>query len=341
MVVADGKGDEIKNNIHILDVGKPSSSRFVRFFSTTKKIYRKALEINAHIYHFHDPELIPYGIKLSKEGKKVLYDVHEDVPRQILNKPYFSKFFARIVSKCFELYENYSIRYFNAIVCATPYICNRFVKLNRNSIDVSNFPIPEESPVVAEHNSKAGNLCYIGNITLNRGIMQTIQALKVIKSDVSFNLAGLPDRDAKKIIDEAMTSEISEKICFHGFVGREEIYEILSKSHIGLVLLSPIPNYIDSLPVKMFEYFLAGIPVIASDFPLFKSIVEENNCGICINPHDASQLANAVDRLIQDPETRKTMGNNGRQLVLNKLNWNNEKIKLLNIYNVISENSNA
>jgi glycosyltransferase involved in cell wall biosynthesis len=100
----------------------------------------------------------------------------------------------------------------------------------------------------------------------------------------------------------------------------------------GLVTLHPTPAYLDSLPVKMFEYMSAGLPVIASDFPLWREIIEGNDCGLCIDPLDPAAIAAAIDALVSNPARAEQMGRNGRAAVEQHFNWANEERKLLQLY---------
>ena len=122
-----------------------------------------------------------------------------------------------------------------------------------------------------------------------------------------------------------------------GFVNRKGVRATLARSMAGLVLLHPIINYIDALPRKMFEYMSAGIPVIASNFPLWKEIVEGNQCGLTVNPLSPEKIVRAIEHLITHPEKARRMGKNGQRAVLAKYNWKQENAKLLGLYKKLME----
>ena len=82
----------------------------------------------------------------------------------------------------------------------------------------------------------------------------------------------------------------------------------------------------------MFEYMATGLPVIVSNFPLWKEIVEDNKCGITVNPLDPQEIARAVEYLCSNPELMEKMGRNGRKTVMGKYNWGNESKILLSVY---------
>ncbi len=327
LIVADNKGDETKNNIKIYDVGT-EPTRGKRMLKTPKKVYEKALEIDADIYHFHDPELINTGVKLLNLGKKVIYDVHEDVPRQILSKPYLKSFMKPLVSNGFEKYENKNAKKFSHIITATDFITDRFLKVNKNSSSIKNYPKIDELKLDISWKDKKNRACYIGSISKVRGISEIVQAMQY--SDYQINLAG--KFNDKNLENETKILPSWEKIIEHGFANREQIKQILQESKVGLVTLYPTISYKDALPVKMFEYMLAGIPVISSNIELWRQIVDDANCGICVNPYEPKEIAEAINKIIEDDKLSEEMGRNGQKAVLEKYNWKNEEQKLIEIY---------
>jgi len=110
----------------------------------------------------------------------------------------------------------------------------------------------------------------------------------------------------------------------------------LSSCVAGLAILDYSENTCGKLGTlgntKLFEYMQAGLPVICSDFVLWKDIIEEWDCGICIPPRDVIALRNAIQYMIDNPEKAKEMGKNGRQAVLEEFNWGIEEKKLISLY---------
>ncbi len=331
LIVADDNGNETKENVKIYDVGK-EKSRIFRMIKSPSKIYSKALEIDADIYHFHDPELISTGKKLVKKGKKVIYDTHEDVPLQILSKPYLNLFLKKIISNIFERYENKNVKKFTYIITATDFIKNRFLKINKNTESVKNYPIVKELKSDIIWQNKKNAVCYVGAIAGIRGVSEIVQAMEF--TNCKLNLAG--KFTDNKLRNEVMNYSSWNKVIEHGFASRELVKEIYEESKIGLVTLYPTINYIDALPVKLFEYMLAGIPVISSKIPLWQKIVEENKCGLCVNPYNPKEIADAINKILNDDKLAEEMGLNGQKAVIDKYNWAVEEKKLIEIYYNIS-----
>lgn len=334
LIVADNRGDEQKDGVQIIDVGA-SQSRIKRILHTTQLIFKEANLLDADIYHFHDPELIPVGLKLKQCGKKVIFDAHEDVPKQLLNKPYLNGVARKLISWCFACYENFACRHLDAIVAATPSIREKYLSIHEKSIDVKNFPILGELSSQSNWKKKKKAVCYIGGISRNRGAIETVNALELTKTNASLLLAGRSiDSEATHAMQRSSGWDSVQDL---GFLDREGIKNVLSQSVAGLVTLHAMPNYLDSLPIKMFEYMSAGIPVIASDFPLWRSIVESSNCGFCVDPLNIHAIAEKIDTLIDDLELAQELGENGRRAVHEKYNWDVEAKKLISLYKSLSK----
>jgi len=333
LIVADNKGSENVNGIKVFDVGKKKSTRLFRMINTTRLLLKKAIEVDADIYHLHDPELIPIGLKLKKHGKKVIFDSHEDSPKQILDKPYLNKFVGMFLSKLLESYERHKCKKFDFVIAATPFITKKFLKINKNAVNINNYPIITKLKSTVNWQDKKNEICHIGGISKIRGIEEILEAMSNT-GEVRLNWAGsINDQSYEKII---RANKNWYKINELGFLKPNKVANVLAKSKAGLVLFHPAKNHTNALPTKMFEYMAAGIPVIASNFPLWKKIIEDSNCGICVDPLDPKAIAKAINYLLSHPIKAEKMGVNGHRAVVKKYNWEKDKNKLLNLYSKLT-----
>ncbi len=328
-LVVAGADDDVVEEVKIYGVRK-FDNRFERILRSGKSILGKALEIDADLYHFHDPELLSVGVKLARRGKKVVYDSHEDLPRQILTKPWIPKYLRGMMSHLVEWWENRHVRKMSAVVTATPHIQERFQKVTAAQVvSVCNYPIISEITPGTDWENRQQAVCYVGGLFLERGIFEMVHAAG--NAHVRLKLAG--SFSPLSLQNEVEKEKDWQLIDYYGYVGRQEVNRLLGESMAGLLLLHPMPSYIDSLPIKLFEYMAAGIPVICSNFKLWQDIVEGCDCGICIDPFDSKGVAEAIRRIVDNPELARQMGDNGRKAVLEKYNWNTQSEILLKLYN--------
>lgn len=316
--------------VRIIGLQKPKG-RFNRMIWTSFQVCQTALQLQGDVYHFHDPELIPVGLFLKKiYSKKVIYDVHEDLPRQILNKFWIPKKIRQFIAFLTEKIESIGAKEFDALVTATPGIENRFKEKSQKTVNVSNYPILKEFASVANasHEKKENVVCYVGGISDIRGISEIVEAIDSL--DVRLLLAGrfISDDTHRSVEKKPGWTKVVEL----GHINRKQVAETLEKSVAGLVTLHPVPNYLDSQPVKMFEYMAAGLPVIASNFPLWRQIIEGNNCGICVDPLNVVEISQAIQWILDNPEQAQEMGRNGCRAVVEKYNWDVEAVKLKQLY---------
>ncbi|TQK10924.1 glycosyltransferase family 4 protein [Herbaspirillum sp. SJZ107] len=329
LVVADALGDERIDGVQVIDVGR-LEGRANRVLRTTRRVLQAARRLDADVYQLHDPELVPAGLRLKRLGKTVIFDSHEDVPAQLLAKPYLSPLARRLLSAGYAACERRAYRRFDGLVAATPFIRERLQHLHPNTVDVNNYPMLQEFDAAPDWDGKVAEVCYVGSISAIRGIRELVRACELLRSPARLSLVG-------SFAEPALEREVAhfpgwKRVDAHGHLGRAGVQAAMRRAVAGLVTLHPVVNYLDALPVKMFEYMAAGLPVIASRFPLWQEIVEGNGCGVCVDPGNPAAIAAAIDHFCLHPQVARRMGENGRRAVLARYNWHSEAAKLAGLY---------
>ncbi|MDD4908736.1 MAG: glycosyltransferase, partial [Candidatus Omnitrophica bacterium] len=291
-LIAQHPADELKEDIQIRALPR-SRNRFTRMTSIVWRAYVLALKENAGVYHFHDPELLIAGILLKLNGKKVIYDAHEDYYNSLLSfdREWFQPSLRYIFAISVLLMEKIGVLFFDAVIAVTPTVAKRFPP-SKTTI-VSNFPILNELAVkdTSAYNGRRPIITYIGGISERRGIKEMMEALELLPRDpeICLEIAGI--FSSPQLQEKILAMPGAKKARFLGWQSRQGIADILGRARVGLAVLHPTKSYIDSYPTKLFEYMAVGLPVIVSDFPLWNQIVGKNQCGVCVDPLNPRDIA--------------------------------------------------
>jgi glycosyltransferase involved in cell wall biosynthesis len=316
-------------NIEFKLIEMPVVPRWKRPWMVGRAAAALARAVKADIVQFHDPELIPFALMLKAQGCKVIYDVHEDVPADIYSKSWIPSGMRSWVARGAELVERATARRFDAIVAATPVIAGRFrgygarVSVVRNSVHLNEFIVPTAAT------KRRRQAVYVGRTTFDRGLVEMVEACAFVQ---------LPLLLAGSIGSEELDwlKQSSADVVYRGKLERSQIATLLNESLIGLNLLHPEPNYLYSLPTKLFEYMAAGLAVITSDLPKSKEIVEAAGCGFSVAIPDRKGLAEKLSMLAADPEQAIALGLAGRVAVSRDYNWEDDAAKLVDLYRELS-----
>lgn len=337
-LIAQHGEDETVNGVKILGLPKPTN-RLWRMTVTSWRAFRLALRDKAAVYHFHDPELIPVGLLLKLLTKaKVVYDVHEDYGKSILSKHYLPKYTRKVIAQLTNLMERFAATFFDAVIVVTDDIAKNF-SYHKRAVTVRNFALLPQF-TVAEGNRQVNasfNVIYAGGLTEERGTSEVIQAMGYLDSSRNVKLVLYGKFEPQSYQDKVRGLRGFERVDYVGWVQPEELWLRMTQGTVGIVCLHPIERYTVGMPVKLFEYMAAGLPVIASNFPLWKEIVQGNNCGLTVDPLNPREIAKAIEYLIKHPDEARRMGENGRKAVLEKYNWEAESKKLLAVYQRLLE----
>lgn len=328
-LIAPNVEDQTIDGINVFGVNLPKS-RIKRILSLDT-VYKKMMEVDADVYHFHDPELLSVGDKAKCAGKKVIFDSHEDVPLQISEKEWIPKPFRRLMSSLYRRYEEDKLKHFDAVVSVTPSIVERLRACNRNTYQITNYPILKD---FEDNRSWQNYICFTGGVSpqwMHDNIIQGIENI-----DVKYVVAGMVEGN---YLDRLSVLPAWNKVEYRGIVKPNDVSEIQQGSFAGMALNDYVANVgykLGSLGnTKLFEYMMSGIPVIATDFILWKEIIEKYECGICINPQDVDAIRDAIIYLKNNPEEAKRMGDNGRKAVQEQYNWSSQENFLFDMYDKV------
>lgn len=329
--VQDGAGDttDSLNQCVIVDTGVPMP-RIQRMTIGAFRMIAAVRKARPRVVIFHDPELIPWAIFLKLFGIRVIYDVHEDYPGAVSRNRRLPPMLRPALGVITGIVERVFAVFFDGVIAVSPDIARRFPA--SKTVVVRNSPLLDElvTPAGIEMASRSKQFAYIGTINEDRNIYAMVRCIgEVTDPEARLRLAGT--FTSPGLSESIKHSPGWERVIYDGWLGRDGVRRLLSDVRAGLLLIRPIPYEMTGLPIKMCEYMAASVPVIASDFPLWREIVAESGAGIVVDPLDDESIVAAMHWILENPDKAAEMGRRGRQAVLEKFNWNIEAIQLLSI----------
>ncbi len=327
VLIAKHNKEEVVDGVRIVPLPKPKN-RFERMTKVAWRLFRSALREKAAVYHFHDPDLIGVGLILKLFGTKVIYDAHEDYPKQIIYKKWVgNKYVRSFVAFIANIIEQLGASLFNGIVAATPDIAKKFNPTK--TILLRNLPIlgminnakrleiEKEKPIII----------YVGGLSSIKGTKEIIQAMEFVRDKAELWLLGKwESEEFEKECEDLAGWKYTEYL---GFVPLSKVYEYIKRADIGIAVLYPVKNYITSLPIKAFEYMACSLPMVMSNFPYWQEIFGE--FALFVNPYEPNDIADKILYLLDKPDKAKQLGEKGRRLIKEQHNWETESKKLLDL----------
>jgi glycosyltransferase involved in cell wall biosynthesis len=329
--VVTGDRSRCMGSVSVHAVRQRGGGRTMRMSLGALRVYLAARKLRADLYHIHDPELLPFALLLRLGGAAVVYDAHEDLPQDVYSKDWIPRPIQRPLSSVVDFVERLLARRMSAVVATTPSIQQRFMASGCPATLVRNFPIASEFPEGTSRDFQQlvrPDVGYVGDISLLRGSRVMLEAI---------SLTGVDLRLAGRISDEELEA-LREmpgwaRVQYKGYLSRSEVRTMFDGCFAGLVVLKSTAAYRASLPIKLFEYMAAGIPVIASNFDGWRTVVEKFGCGICVDPADPSAIASAICYLDKNRAIAREMGARGREAYQSQFCWKSEEASLLGLYN--------
>lgn len=308
----------------------PHRGRMARVTIGSAHAVLVALRTGAEIFHLHDPELV-WAIPILKAlGRTVIYDAHEDLPAQTLNKHYLPRRARPLVAWL----AHAAVRIASSshhVIAATESIARTFPE-QKVSV-VHNYPRTDVKPHDPKPiTSRPNRLVYVGAISQERGVGILLDTMIQPEFPTGWEVALAGEASPASLLADMRKRPCWARVDYRGFVPPDQAQLLMEQSRLGILLLQRNKAYLESLPTKLFEYFAAGIPVIASDFPLWRPIILEHDCGTLVDETDPSAVARAIASYAQDSEKLTRQGLNARALAMQSHNWTAEALVLMNAY---------
>ena len=338
---SDAGGATDEGGVRIITIPRPASPLLHPM--TLWRAFQVGLGEECDVIHCHEPDALFLALLLKAlRGRKVVYDIHEHWPSEIpfdLGLPSGTTL-TKILESLISPMEILLARFADANIAVSESVAERFYGDGVGPVIISNYSVTALAPPVPEERNGHSVVYMAGNMQMFHGIRECIQAISKVEAtfpDVSLTLVGNVRADIGAI---AAKTNPRPEITMTGYLPYREMYEALCRGSIALLVFQPdYYNAYIGLPNKLFDYMLCGLPIVASDFPEIRKVVEGAGCGVLVDPTDPGAIAEAIVYLLEHPEEARRMGENGRVAVLERYNWGEMEGRLFGVYRAIGGNT--
>ena len=306
-----------------------------------KQILGQLRTLDVDAWHFHDPELLPLAVvarALLRRRVALVYDAHEDLPKDILEKHWIPQRTRRFVSWLADRVERWGAGRCDLVIAATDSIGARMATCAPKTVVVHNYPLPLES-AMPDHAARPVRAIFAGGLSRKRGVMELVEAMRLVQTpNLELHLLG---DFLNRAFEAELRAACGPNVFVHGEVPFAEVAGHLLSSHIGVVTFRPVPNHLEALPNKLFEYMRAGLAILASDFALWRPLVVGTGCGVVVDPSNPIAIAAALDALAADAAGRQQMGERGVACVRDRFSWSVAEAVLIDAYAALDRGAPA
>lgn len=327
-------------NCHNEDITEPDiniehipcfNNKIIRMFLSPVLILIRCISKPSAVFHFHDPEQMITGLILTLLGRKVIYDIHENVRGMIVSRKWLkTRLLKAFISQAVYMMDRIIVRAYSGIIVARPDIAEFYQNLNM--IIFRNFPSVKYMKKVNQYReNKKKVVIYAGGLTAIRGIKQLIMAFDNMGDKAELWLMG-PWLE-KNLQKECEHLPGYQYVRYLGSKPYGEHFEYIRKADFGIIPFLPGPNHNTTLPNKPFEYALCDCVLLMSDFDYWKDIFDD--MGFFFNPLDPDSIALSINSAIDNPDLCEHYRTKAFRKIRDEYNLENEGHKLIEFYNDI------
>jgi glycosyltransferase involved in cell wall biosynthesis len=337
LIVADEQGRKKIRGVTVLSVGG-FSSRWARLSGASLRFLVPALRSRADILHFHDPELLPLGLVLKALGRRVIFDMHEDLPSQLRGaRSYIPGILRNLLAGIYSRFEGCAVRVFDAVCVPQPSMYRAQKKVNPETVLILNSG--RLAARIGREPSRAGkySILHAGVLSAERGLYNMLAVMEELGDQYTLLLAGRLSLDDGETFESLEKRPAWKRVRYLGILNGEEVHRQYSQSDLGLILYRNVGQYGLAHATKLFEFMAAGIPVVMPDFGEWPKFNADNKCGVCVDVESPVEVASAIRRISMDPRISEKLGFNGQMAVRERYDWKHQEERLVSLYRRITK----